>query len=378
MATLLLISLALAACSPVRGLEAWDLLNDLAAGAGPSRLKETTPEPRREAIAYEVDGLAYRGDLYRPGQGPGAPLVLVPGAARAGKDDPRLVALAMSLARSRFLVLVPDIANLRRLNVSAADAREIAAAVSHLAQTAAPPGDPTVGLVAISYAVGPAVIAALTPPARDHLRFLVGVGGYHDLEAVIAFFTTDRYREAPGAPWKARPANAYGKWVFVRSNAGRLQDGRDRVLLTGMAARKLNDLSAGIDDILPKLGPEGRAVHALLANRNPDAVPALIAGLPEAIRDEIAALDLKTRDLAALEAEVILLHGRDDPIIPESESQALAAALPPGRAHLYLPESLAHADFQASGAGDATILLPAAYRLLRLRDEVLALLDGPD
>ncbi len=371
-------TLALAACSPVRGLEAWELLNDLAAGAGPSRLKETTPEPRREAIAYEVAGGAYRGDLYRPGEGAGAPLVLVPGAARAGKDDPRLVALAMSLARSRFLVLVPDIASLRRLTVSATDAQEIGAAVSHLAETAAPSEAPVVGLVAISYAVGPAVIAALTPPARDRLRFLVGVGGYHDLEAVIAFFTTNHSRETPDAPWKTRPANAYGKWVFVRSNAGRLKDPRDRVLLAAMAERKLNDLSAPIDDILPKLGPEGRAVHALLANRDPDRVPALIAGLPAGIRDEIAALDLKTRDLSEVKAEVILLHGRDDPIIPETESQALAAALPAGRAHLYLPESLAHADFQASGAGDATVLLPAAYRLLRLRDEVLESMGGAD
>ena len=74
----------------------------------------------------------------------------------------------------------------------------------------------------------------------------------------------------------------------------------------------------------------------------------------------------------------MLLHGRDDPIIPETESRALARALPAGRAHLYLPDSLAHADFEASGAGDAMVLLPAAYRLLRLRDEVLGSLESPE
>jgi len=356
----------------VRGLDAWALLDDLAAGEGPSRLKETTPEPRREAVAYEVEGRAYRGDLYRPGQdrgrGRGAPLVLVPGAAPEGKDDPRLVAIATTLARSRFLVLVPDIASLRALNVSAADAKEIAAALRHLADTT----ELDLGLVAISYAVGPAVIAALEPLLRARLRFLIGIGGYYDLEAVIAFFTTDRYRDSPGSPWRTRRANAYGKWVFVRSNAARLDDLRDRVLLTGMAERKLRDLSAPIDDIVPKLGPQGRTVYALLANRDPDQVPALIAALPQGVRDEIAALDLKTRDLSGLRAEVILVHGRDDPIIPETESVALAAALPQGRAHLYLPDNLMHADFQAGGGDDGLVLLPAAYRLLRLRDEVLA------
>src|SRR3970282_281862 len=47
-------------------------------------------------------------------------------AAPAAKDDPRLVAFATTLARARFLVLVPDVAGLRQLRVRAADAREIA------------------------------------------------------------------------------------------------------------------------------------------------------------------------------------------------------------------------------------------------------------
>jgi pimeloyl-ACP methyl ester carboxylesterase len=359
--------LALAACSPQRGFEAWALLDDLAAGAGPSRLKKTTPEPRRQAVAYEVAGRGYRGDLYRPADESVASLVLVPGAAPDGKDDPRLVATARSLARVRFTVLVPDIENLRRLHVSAADVREIAAAVRHLAarETA---GDTGVGLVAISYAAGPAMIAALTPPARDLVRFVVTIGGYYDLEAVVTFFTTGRYRPAPSEPWRYRKPNAYGKWVFLRSNARRLAAPRDRVMLGAIAERKLRNPNADIADLVPRLGPEGRAVHGLLANRDPDRVPALIAALPAPLRDEIAALDLKRRNLAALQAEVILVHGRDDPIIPETESMALAAALPEGRAHLYLADNLAHADLSPAGAGDSLVLWRAALRLLELRD----------
>jgi pimeloyl-ACP methyl ester carboxylesterase len=348
------------------------LLEDLAAGAGPSRLKETTPEPRRQALAYEIAGRAYRGDLYRPAEGRGVPLVLVPGAAPEGKDDPRLVATARSLARVRFTVLVPDIETLRRLHVSATDAGEIAAAVRHMAARPGAGGDATVGIVAISYAAGPAMIAALTPPARDSVRFVLTIGGYYDLEAVITFFTTGRYREAPTAPWQYRRPNAYGKWVFLRSNAWRVTEPRDRVLLDAMATRKLRNLNADIGDLTPRLGPEGRSVHTLLANRDPEQVPALIAALPAPVRAEIAALDLKRRDLRALEAEVILVHGRDDPIIPETESVALAAALPKGRAHVYLADNLAHADLAPAGPGDNLVLWRAAMRLLELRDGLLA------
>ena len=162
----------------------------------------------------------------------------------------------------------------------------------------------------------------------------------------------------------------------MRSNAARVEDRRDRALLTGMALRKMENLDAPLDDLLAKLGPEGRRVYALLENRDPDAVPGLIARLPEGVRTEIAALDLKRRDLSKLGAELILLHGRDDPIIPETQSMALAAALPEGRGHLYLPDNLAHVELADGGLADGIALLPAVYRLLELRDEVLAAAEG--
>jgi len=143
-----------------------------------------------------------------------------------------------------------------------------------------------------------------------------------------------------------------------------------------MAARKLRNLDADIADLIPRLGREGRAVHALLANRDPDRVPALIAALPAPVRGEIAALDLKRHDLAAFEADVILVHGRDDPIIPETESMALAAALPEGRARLYLADNLAHADLAPAGPGDSLVLWRAALRLLELRDSLLTAGNG--
>ncbi len=59
---------ALSACSPGRTIESWRVLEDIAAGAGPSTLKEVTPVPTRQAITYQVEGRAYAGDLYRPGE----------------------------------------------------------------------------------------------------------------------------------------------------------------------------------------------------------------------------------------------------------------------------------------------------------------------
>ncbi len=366
-----LAALSLGGCSPSRGLEAWALLDDLAAGPFAREAGPGEPEVRREAIAYEVDGRRHQGDFYRAVDPPGAPLVLVPGAAVGGKDDPYLVATARSLARARFAVLVPDIANLRQLKVAAADASEVGAAIRHLAEQNDSRDQAVVGVVAVSYAVGPALLAILKPPARDLASFVVAIGGYYDLEAVITFFATGRYRESPGAPWRHRQANAYGKWVFVLSNADRLDDRRDRMLLSIIARRKLRHLDAEISDLVSRLGPQGRSVHRLLVNRDPERVPELIAALPPAVRSEIAELDLKRQDLSTVTAEVILIHGLDDPIIPETESQSLARALPDGRAHLYLVENLAHAELEPGGLVDNLTLWRAAYRMLAARDAAI-------
>ena len=65
-------------------------------------------------------------------------------------------------------------------------------------------------------------------------------------------------------------------------------------------------------------------------NVDPARVPALVAALPDAMRTDMALLNPKAYDLSRLEAKLIL-NGRDDQIIPYSESVALEAAAPEGR-----------------------------------------------
>lgn len=358
-------ALAISACSPARVVESAVVLGDLVAGAGPSRLKRSTPAPQRMAVSYEVAGRDYRGDVYRPGDGAVAALVLVPGATPAGPDDPRLVVFATMLARARFLVLVPDIPNLRALEVRSSDVRHVADAVRYLARCG---GAGAIGLVGISYAAGPALIAALENDIRDRIGFVVTVGGYYDGVAMLTYLTTGYFRDRPDGPWRHRQPNAYGKWVSLRSYAAHLRDAADRDLLVEMAARKLRSPDADIGVLAARLGAEGRTVYALVANRDPERVPGLVRALPPAVQREMAALDPKRRGLAGLAATLIIIHGRDDPIIPHTESQALAAAAPPGRAQLYLVDSLAHVKLGPAGLIDTLVLWRAVYRILERRD----------
>jgi len=359
----LLITL-LAGCAPLPDDEAARVLADLAAGAGPSRLKQLTPDPARRTLAYALQGRTCAGDLYVPGDPPHAGIVLVPGVAERGKDDARLVAFATTLARARFLVLVPDLPNLRALRVQASDAQGVVDAFDCLLSRAELPRDGRVGVGAFSYAVGPAVLAALDPAIRARVDFLLGVGGYYDLRQVVTFFTTGYFKRH--GEWTYLEPNRYGKWVFVLSNLERLADPGDRSAFRVMAGRRLGDPHAPIDDLGVNLMPEGRALLALLENRDPLQTPALIDALPAAIRTDIGALNLAGRDLSRLRARLILLHGTIDGMIPYTESMALAAAVPPGQAELYLVDGLAHMDIRPFGL-DRRALWRAVTALLAQR-----------
>jgi pimeloyl-ACP methyl ester carboxylesterase len=358
---------AFAGCSPRRAVETARVLEDIGAGEGASALKAATGPPHRRLVTVPVEGGAIAADLYDPADGARAAMVLVPGLAPAGKNDRRLVAFANTIARAGFAVLVPDLVRMRRLEVSAADGPLLADAAAWMAQR--DPARP-LGLTAISFAAGPAVLALLEPEAHGHVDFVLTIGAYYDLPAVITFFTTGAFRASPGEPWQYRTPNAYGKWVFLLSNAPRLDHPADRRALAAIARRKMDDRNADVSALVAGLGPQGRAVYALLTNDDPDRVPKLLAALPAPVRDEIAALDLSAHDLTRTQARFVLIHGRDDAIIPESESEALARALPHGAASLYILNSLDHVNPRAPGLIDTLKLFDAIYTLLGFRDGV--------
>ncbi len=240
-------------------------------------------------------------------------------------------------------------------------------AVRFLADTAG--GGFKIGLAAISYSAGPAILAALDPDLQDRIGYVLAIGGYYDSESVITFFMTGEHRHPTGGPWVRGTVFPYGRWVFVHSVASRIGDAGDRFLLRAMADRRLTRPDASIEELVARLGPEGRAVHALLVNDDPDRVPELIAALPESVRRYAEALDLSRRDLTALPARLILVHGRDDPIIPYTESLALAAAGPPGRTELHVLENLRHVEIGPGTVLDGVRLWRAVYGLLEARDE---------
>jgi dienelactone hydrolase len=338
---------------PIAWAEAVLVMWDVAAGGQPTLWQEITDRPT-EHVARWPDG---EGDLYTPASEVRAAMVLVPGAAVMGRDEPRLKALARSFARAGIVVLVPELPEVRRLALSRADAGRVASALRQLRRWQ--PHQP-IGVAAVSYAVAPALIAAL----QEAPAFVVGIGGYRDTEAAIRFVTTGAFRPLDDPREFRVTPNRYGRWAFLLANAGRLDDPEDGYILQQIAHARFLDPSADVQRLVTQLGPQGRAVMALVENGDPDAVTRLMAALPERVRKEIDGLNLALYDLSRLRGHLILVHGRTDPLVPYSESQALAAAASNARVSLFLVDDIGHIEFNAVTVANALKIGQAVDALL--------------
>ncbi len=367
--------LCLAGCAPQRGYESLLVLADIGAVQASSRLKNVTPPPVRRTVSYIVGGRSRSGDLYLPGAGqPLAGIVLVPGAVPHGKDDARLVAFAATLARARFAVLTPDLEGFREMRIQPGDAREVADAFRYLAVRPELAPDGRAGIAAFSYAMGPALLAAIEPDIRERVRFVVGVGGYYDLARTVAYFSTGYFRHE--GRWHYLKPDDYGKMVFVKSCLPYLRDPRDRAILDAMVQLKLRDSGADIAPLAAGLGDEGRAIYRLLTNADPALTPQLMEALPPQVLADIAALTLRGKDLRGLKARLLLVHGENDNLIPFPESIELAASVTPGRARLFvIRRMLGHVDLTLPHLFSREFFgreLPDTWRMWRAVDALLA------
>jgi pimeloyl-ACP methyl ester carboxylesterase len=346
-ASLIVVTCLLSACvSPQGDTESALALEDIAAGLRQSRLKQQTPEPSRISVSYRIEGRGYMADLYESPSISRAGIVLVPGVVPAGKDDVRLVAMAKTLARLRFAVLVPDIEGLRHYQVRGRDVEAVADAFRYISSQPALAPQGRIGIAGFSYGAGPVLLAALEPDIQQQVRFILTMGGYHDVHNLVTYFTTGHYHDETSGHSHYRPANPYAARVFALSNADLLERPADRAWLRDNVMEIADRDDTTRLATVPELAQDTQALLELLKNREPERVPELIQQLSPRIRAELAEINPAIHDLSGLQAQVILVHGRNDDIIPYTESVALAQRLPPGKVQLFLIEGVAHVDIR--------------------------------
>jgi pimeloyl-ACP methyl ester carboxylesterase len=254
----------------------------------------------------EVNLSGVEGDLYDPGIRAPA-VILIPGAAERGRDDPRVIRLARAIARAERVVFVPELA-LYEQRLEEADIEAIVAAARNLGRDYG-----SAALLGISYGGSLGLLAAANE-GLDGLELVATFGAYFDLTGVIQAVTTgvslvgDRR-----VPYEAEPRAE----EILFDIAIDLAPERARPLL--------RDALDG--DIPPeRLPKQARAVYRFLSNEDPERTFELRDKLPQRMRDLLERFSPSTV-ADDIDAPVVAMHSRDDPAVPYGEALRLERGL---------------------------------------------------
>jgi len=297
--------------------------------------------------SFEFRGAAVPARIYVPrgiGSAPG--IVVIHGMHYQGIDGPRLVAFARSLAASGFLVMTPQVPGIADYRVEAESADLIGTAAQTFAgQIQAP----KVGVLALSFSGGLALLAASDPRYSAFTGWLAIVGGYYDLEHVLRFFATGEAVRPDGSV-EHLPPHEYGPLIVVYDEAQDFFSPQD----TPVAREAIRLLLSGKDkdskELAQTLTPGGReTMQRIYRKQREDFAPALLAEIDKR-REQLAAAS-PAGHLQTLRVPVLLLHGSDDTVIPPTEllwlqheisqRRVLAALVSPAIGHVELGSKIA-------------------------------------
>jgi len=295
------------------------MMPDLFVDLPVSPLKLTTSEPIKEEVTFHYGSREVVADLYRPNDGGrhGAVVVVI-GAAPRARTDPRAVRLASSAARAGVVVMVPDLKHLLRDEMVPEEVEALVAAFRYLRGQEFVDAE-RVGYLGFSVGAGMALVAASDPRISEDVAFFGSFGGYYDLFDVIAAITSETITDdGQREDWDPDDKTVR---VLQRSLIHYVDDAGDRDILFRIF---LEDDESARQEV-GELSPRSRVMFDVLDNRDPDRAQELLARLwPQ----DVAILRRlsPSASIDGLQAELIIVHDRQDKFIPYVESRRLAEA----------------------------------------------------
>jgi pimeloyl-ACP methyl ester carboxylesterase len=294
-------------------------------------------------------GLA-RAYMYAPqARDPAGAYLVAPGLHHLGPDDPRMDRFCRVLAASGLLVMAPFVEDYLRLRIAPAATDDLAAAFDEIERAARREGLARPAVFSISFGSLPTLALAARPSHRDRVGALVVFGGFADFEASVRFAITGT-AERNGARLSLARDPLNSPAVFLNL-LGHLEVAGDPALLARawrtMVERtwgRMELKAPGARDpiahaIAEDLPAELRELFLMGCGLRPGAAE-LLAEVLAAAGEHFRFFDPRPH-LRQIEAPVVLLHGRDDDVIPWFESEKLRDGLKPGHPHRLIVTGLA-------------------------------------
>lgn len=279
-----------------------------------------TRGPTRQEVTYPLASGTGVADLYAPaGGGKHSAVLLFLGVNPAGRDDPRVVGLAEGLARSGTVVMIPWSDTMTQKRVDEREVDNLVRAFQHM-QGLDVVDKERLGMGGFCVGASLAAVAAEDERIRDDVRFVNFFGGYYDAaDLVKAVVARSRFYGNTVEPWTP---DSLSVEVVTTHLIEAVPDAQERELLAQTFIAKTQGLGHAPDT----LSAEGRAVYRLLSGPSLEEADALLRQLPAEALERLRRIS-PSADIANLRARILVMHDREDRLVPSEESRRLVDAL---------------------------------------------------
>ena len=317
-----------------------------------------TADPVRQEITYEQDTGVGIADIYRIPDGQSrAAVLLFLGANAAGRDDKDVVKLGDALARAGFVTMFywsPTMAF--SYDIDSTEIENLVWAFKYLrAQDFV--DQERVGMGGFCVGASFTLVAASDSRISDEVHFVNAFGPYYDArDLLLQISSRSQYYQDQRKPWEPDPLTIR---VFANELIEAMDLPRDRIILSSVF---LEGEEADPQE-LAKLSTGGRVVHRLLTGTSREEAESLYLSLPSDFRDDMRSIS-PSNNISHLKARVMIMHDRDDRLMPSVESRRLADALE-SRGDYRYTELLAFEHVRPAGGGSLWLSLKEGYKLFR-------------
>ena len=342
------------------------LLPEVLPNAPVQPLERFTTAPLEQRVQFPYSGGTGNGVLYRPDDDNQHGAILMFLGINPDMEDSTLHRFARALAREGVVVLVAAPAQLQEGVLTLQEVDLLVGAFSYLRDAAYTDPD-RVGFV--GYCVGSSVslLAAADPRISAQVKFVNFFAGYYSARSLLSAMTTHQIAVGDTVETWEPNADAY-LWLLQQFGAA-LTSPEERAMMGQVVARGtlLSDYE------LTFLSQEARAVYDIVINDDPERYDALYKALPQSMRERFERLSLNG-SLERLEAQIFIMHDRNDTYIPHTESRRLLDALAGYPDKHYTEFSLfkhMHPDASAEGSELLREVSKLYYHLFLVMREVI-------
>ena len=280
-----------------------------------------TKAPVREETEYPLPDGAGQADIYRVPDGkPRAGVLLFLGANATGRDDKDVVNLGYALSRAGFVTMFhwSETMGLRH-NIDPDEIENLVWAFQYLTSQEFVDRD-RAGMGGFCVGASFALVAAADPRINDQVRFVNAFGPYFDgSDLLLQFGSRSRFYDGEREPWEP---DQLTRRVLANELIDPVDDARAKEILQ---LRFLADQDVSMDG-LAELDPQAEKVRQLLEGASLERTEEIYRELPDEFRDKMIEISPSSH-VGQLNAELLIMHDRNDRLIPAAESRRLADAM---------------------------------------------------